>query len=76
MKRNLMKINEQGQVFSYDFFVAFIIFLFLTAAMLLTWEHNVDRIREIMLVWSRPRVEETPASEDPPVAEEAGADDE
>ncbi len=39
----------------------------------------LDRIREIMLVWSAPRVEETPVSEDPPATEEtdeAGADDE
>ncbi len=42
----------------------------------------LDRIREIMLVWSRPRAEETPAGEEQPVTEdtdadeEAGADDE
>ena len=37
---------------------------------------ELDRIREIMLVWSQPRVDEAATSDDPPDADEGGGDDE
>ena len=37
---------------------------------------ELDRIREIMLVWSQPRGDETAAGDEAPVADEDGGDDE
>ena len=40
-------MNSRGQAFSYDFFVAFVIFLLLINAMYLTWSHNVEHMRYV-----------------------------
>jgi hypothetical protein len=41
------KLNDRGQAFSYDFLVAFFVFLVLMNIMYLTWNDNVDRIQDI-----------------------------
>lgn len=40
-------MDSRGQAFSYDFLVAFIIFLLLINAMYLAWNHNVEHMRYI-----------------------------
>jgi len=43
----LTSLNVRGQVFSYDFLVAFIIFIFLISAMYLTWNNQVTHMRYV-----------------------------
>lgn len=40
-------MNAKGQAFSYDFLVAFVIFLVLINAMYLSWSHNVTYMRDL-----------------------------
>ena len=42
--------NERGQAFSYDFFIAFFIFMVLINAMYLTWNDHVSRVQELRQV--------------------------
>ena len=39
--------NERGQAFSYDFFIAFFIFMILINAMYLTWNDHISRVQEL-----------------------------